>query len=77
MSWQVNPYEIGSAAAALQNGFKKRCKRATKWVTAALPNFGYLNAVTGSGLIIVAGPCSHARNHACKKNVDFLDNLFI
>ena len=44
------PYEIGSPAAVLQNGFKKHCKRAVKWVAAAVPNFGCLNAVMGSGL---------------------------
>ena len=25
----------------------------------------------------LAGPCSNARNHACKQNADLLDNLFI
>ena len=29
-------------SVVLQNGFKKRCKRAAKWVAAAVPNFGCL-----------------------------------
>ena len=58
-----NPYEIGSAAAALQNGFKKRCKRAAKWVTAAVPNFGCLNAVMGSGLPAIKSALAATRKH--------------
>ena len=34
------PYETGSAAAALQNDFKKRYKRAAKGLAAAVANFG-------------------------------------
>ena len=35
-----NPYETSSAAAALQNDFKKRYKRAAKGLAAAVANFG-------------------------------------
>ena len=34
------PYETSSAAAALQNDFKKRYKRAAKGLAAAVANFG-------------------------------------
>jgi len=34
------PYETSSAAAALQNDFKKRYKRAVKGLAAAVANFG-------------------------------------
>ena len=37
---QCIPYETSSAAAALQNGFKKRYKRAVKGLAAAAANFG-------------------------------------
>ena len=35
-----NPYETRSAVAALQNGFKKRCRIAAKRLAAAVANFG-------------------------------------
>jgi len=35
-----HPYETSSAAAALQNDFKKRYKRAVKGLAAAVANFG-------------------------------------
>ena len=57
----TGPYEIGSAAAALQNGFKKRCKRAAKLLAAAVPNFGCLNAVTGSRLPAMKSALAVAR----------------
>ena len=34
------PYETRSAVAALQNGFKKRCRIAAKRLAAAVANFG-------------------------------------
>ena len=36
MQLQPFPYEMGSAVAALQNSFKKRCKIAVKWLAAAV-----------------------------------------
>ena len=36
----LNPYETRSAVAALQNGFKKRCRIAAKRLAAAVANFG-------------------------------------
>ena len=35
-----HPYETRSAVAALQNGFKKRCRIAAKRLAAAVANFG-------------------------------------
>ena len=35
-------YKTSSAAAALQNDFKKRCKRAVKGLAAAVANFSCL-----------------------------------
>ena len=37
---QAFPYETRSAVAALQNGFKKRCRIAAKRLAAAVANFG-------------------------------------
>ena len=48
-------------SGALQNGFKKRCNGAAKWVAAALPNFGCLNAVTGSRLPAIKSALAAAR----------------
>ena len=36
----ILPYETRSAVAALQNGFKKRCRIAAKRLAAAVANFG-------------------------------------
>ena len=38
--YYLHPYETSSAAAALQNDFKKRYKRAAKGLAAAVANFG-------------------------------------
>ena len=40
MNKQPYPYETRSAVAALQNGFKKRCRIAAKRLAAAVANFG-------------------------------------
>lgn len=39
-----SPYETSSAVAALQNGFRKRLKRAVKELAAAVTNFGCKNS---------------------------------
>ena len=39
--FRIFPYETSSAVAALQNGFKKRYKRAVKGLAAAVANFGF------------------------------------
>ena len=38
---QCNPYEMSSAAAALQSDFKKHYKRAVKALAATVANFGF------------------------------------